>query len=508
MATRRQPTRGLTPVTVPDHTSAGTWRTARVGHRATSWPIVFGVAAFLAALIRLLFAGMPLTSDEGGYAEVTRLWKGGEELYEDAWADRPQGLFLVFRLVLMFGDSTVALRVAAVIVALLVLTASALVARRLIGDRAAVYATLLIATAGASPFIESFTLSGELIASVFSVSSLLAFVVYLERRDMRFIVLAGLLTGCAVMTKQSAFDAGLVAFAFLIWKQRDKQGAKAAAALVLSALIPVSVAMASAPDLGNWWHAVVTYRFEGDSLFSGGLGYRLLLFALGLRAAALALAVPLVLAVGGWRRSPTLLRLWLAGGLVGILGGGNFWAHYWIQIVPPLCMIAALRLEAMVASGDLRRVVRVLPVGVAAAFSLWMTVTPLVANPEGRVRAVTPGDMLRIYDDDIVAYLRAHTAPGDRVLVTPLAGGSIYFLADRRPAFRYMWYRPTQAIPGAVSHLRTILTEDPPALAVVLADPGVIDPSGRTTELLKTRYRIVTQIGPTAILAPRSSASS
>ncbi|MCA1706234.1 MAG: hypothetical protein LC808_24410, partial [Actinobacteria bacterium] len=63
---------------------------------------------------------MPLTSDEGGYAVVTRLWSDGAELYDEAWADRPQGLLLVFRAVLVLGSSTETVRLAAVAVALLV----------------------------------------------------------------------------------------------------------------------------------------------------------------------------------------------------------------------------------------------------------------------------------------------------------------------------------------------------------------------------------------------------
>jgi hypothetical protein len=135
------------------------------------------------------------------------------------------------------------------------------------------------------------------------------------------------------------------------------------------------------------------------------------------------------------------------------------------------------------------------------AVTLWFTVPPLFAPKSEQVRALMPGDQLRRYDDEIVDYLRANTAPGEAVLVTPLAGGSIYFLADRRPAYRYVWYRPAQAIPGALAELRATLVENPPALVVVLADPALVDPSGRTTELLRSRYRIVATPGPTAILA-------
>ncbi|MGZ4481856.1 MAG: hypothetical protein ACXVY5_06590, partial [Gaiellales bacterium] len=107
------------------------------------------------------FVGAPLTADEGGYAEVARLWQHGAVLYDTAWVDRPQGLLLVFRAILhLDGGSAGAIRLVAALVAALVVLATMLVAARTAGTIPATIAGLLLATVGASPFIESFTLSG------------------------------------------------------------------------------------------------------------------------------------------------------------------------------------------------------------------------------------------------------------------------------------------------------------------------------------------------------------
>ena len=133
------------------------------------------IGCSLAAFIRLLYAGLPLTADEGGYATLARLWARGAELYDEAWVDRPQGLMIVFRAITAISPTAEALRLAAIAIAMAIVVLVALVGRKVTGDRPARYAVLLVATAGASPFIESFTLSGELIASLFSVGSMLAF---------------------------------------------------------------------------------------------------------------------------------------------------------------------------------------------------------------------------------------------------------------------------------------------------------------------------------------------
>jgi 4-amino-4-deoxy-L-arabinose transferase-like glycosyltransferase len=94
------------------------------------------------------------------------------------------------------------MRLTAALVAAVVVAATMLLTLRLAGGRInAVVAGLLAATVGASPFIESFTLSGELLASLPAVCSLISFCAYLRTRQARWLLLAGALTGIAVLVK-------------------------------------------------------------------------------------------------------------------------------------------------------------------------------------------------------------------------------------------------------------------------------------------------------------------
>src|SRR6059058_190492 len=198
-------------------------RRAAIQILARRAPLLGGLAIGLAVLVRLPFWKAPLTADEGGYAEVARLWSHGATLYRGAWVDRPQGLVVVFRALHLVGGSPLAMRATAAAVAALVVAPTMLLTLRLARGRiTAVTAGLLAATVGASPFIESFTLSGELLASLPAVLSLVAFVAYLSKRRTRWLLLAGVLTGIAVLTKQSAFDGGLAAIAFLLWRERRR----------------------------------------------------------------------------------------------------------------------------------------------------------------------------------------------------------------------------------------------------------------------------------------------
>jgi hypothetical protein len=99
--------------------------------------------------------------------------------------------------------------------------------------------------------------------------------------------------------------------------------------------------------------------------------------------------------------------------------------------------------------------------------------------------------------------VRAHTEPGQRIFVL-WAAADIYYLADRDPAVRYMWYRNIQTIPGALDEARRALrSSDPPALVVVVNLPGGIDRSGETTRILAERYRRVATVSGVPIYAPR-----
>jgi 4-amino-4-deoxy-L-arabinose transferase-like glycosyltransferase len=455
----------------------------------------------LAVLVRLPFFGTPLTADEGGYAEVARLWSRGAVLYGGAWVDRPQGLLLVFRAMLHIdGGSAEALRASAAVAAALLVAVTMVVTARVAGRIPATIAGLTLATVGSSPFIESFTLSGELLAAVVAVASLLAFVLYLEGGALRWLVFAGLLTGCAVLVKQSAFDAGAAAAVFLVWTRR-RSGLVPAAMLVGAAFVPVAVAALSAPNFHDWWYAMVTYRDQADSIVTGSLSARLDIAWHSLGAAARGLGVLALVAVMGWRRWPLLGVLWLAFATVGVIGGGNFHNHYYQQMAPPLALLAGIGGAEMWR----RRSLPAIALCAAAVVATGVVTVPLwFDSGNAQARTVFPSDPHLRTDAAVVRYVRAHTNPHQRIFVM-WAAADIYYLADRDPSLSYMWFRNIQAIPGALGEARRMLAGPrPPALVIEVNSPLSMDTSGRVAAILATRYRLVATVEGVPIYAPRT----
>jgi hypothetical protein len=421
---------------------------------------------------------------------VARLWGRGYTLYRDTWVDRPQGLILVFRGLHLVAGSAVAMRAAAALVAALVVAATIVLALRLAGGRiTAVAAGLLAGTVGASPYLESFTFSGELLASLVSILSLLAFTEYLRRRQAVWLVAAGLLAGCAVLVKQSAMDAGLAAVAYLLWRRRPN-GLPAAAAFVLLALVPVAIAAAAATSFHDWWYAVVRYRLDGDSLLSGSPALRWHQFWTSAAAAAQGLGLLVALALVGWRGAPLLVRLWLAAAVLGVLGGGAFHPHYYLQLVPPLSLLAALGVRRLWLAGSRAALAAAAAAGIA---SVGVAVPIALASPRDQARAIWPHDPHLQHDAALARYVASHSRGSERILAI-WADADLYYLADRDPAIPYLWERNVEAIPSALDGARSALVRGRPRLVVVVQPPGKVDPSGRTAAILHRRYRLAARV--------------
>ena len=392
-----------------------------------------------------------------------------------------------------------AIRGVAAAVGVLVVLATMLLALRLAGRITAVLAGLLAATAGSSPFIESFTLSGELVASLWAVLSLLAFAAYLRARSLAWLFAAGLLAGMAVMTKQSAIDAGLAAGAYLVWRER-RRALRPLGVLALGVAIPVAVAAAAAPRLGDWLFAVVGYRGRGDSLLTGSFQDRLHMLGDSLPPAAKALTLLVLLAAVGWKASPLLMRLWLGAALLGFLGGGNSHPHYYLQLVPPLAVLAGVGAERLLV---LRPRVTALACAAAVTASVALAGPLWFAGAREQAKEIWPHDPHLLHDQAVADYVKAHTHPGQKVFVL-WAAADVYYLADRDPAFKYMWFRNIQTIPHALRDARRVLAAKRPALVVVAQPPGSLDHSGKTARILTREYRLEARVDGVPIYRARA----
>ncbi len=231
----------------------------------------------------------------------------------------------------------------------------------------------------------------------------------------RSAVLAGIFVGVATLTRQT-WIIGIVPASFAAWSFGGRRWTHAAMVIGAAALTIVSIAIVV--PFGSFWHW--TFSGNGSVLAIGesmDVGRRAgIVFELFLLANV---AICWLVVRRGWRRSDLDLWLWTATGLIAFVAGFRFFGHYWLQVLPPLCLLAGL--GAASCGAWLRRaLVVVVAVPAIAALAYAMLEPPVVGA------GVVP---------QLAQYTRAHTHPNDLVTVWGNAS-DLYWRSGRLPGRR------------------------------------------------------------------------
>jgi len=426
--------------------------------------VVLVVGAFS---LRLPYLGVPLSADEGGYATAAYWWARGDTLYASITITRPQGIFVVFRALAALGlGSPYDIHLVAALWSTLSTLALLALAARLWGRGIGLGAATLYAAVMATPWVEGYQANAELFMTLPLLLALLALVradegALAARRGLLWLGASGLLAALALLLKPAAVVVLPLGTLWLLRRRatggaswRDLTAALAAlgGGWALGLLPALAHGLLMVPD--RYLGAVIFYRLGQDSLLGGALAHQvgyaatntlylvghlplLLLAPFGFRLAA----------HGGDRRARTFLALWVFTALGGVSLGGNWFLHYYQQLLPPLAVALAL-----VARGLLRRPVApprfaALCLAACAAFALAFPIA------RGVVAGVDPATLPEWEPGvaaaaPVAAYLAAHTAPTETVYVA-YDHADIYYLAARRPAARWLHFRELGWTPGA-----------------------------------------------------------
>lgn len=286
-------------------------------------------------------------------------------------------------------------------------------------------------------------------------------IVWLRRPGWMWNLAGGVFVALAVLSRQSWIFC-LPAAALSAWMATRWRGLAAATA----GFVPVFFSVA----LFLPWHDFWFWTFASTPGFvfaSADLG------DVALKAAgsvALFVAFHLVqVAAGaaGWRRSVRQtpdLWVWLITGCAAAFAGFRFFGHYWLQVVPPLAMLAT-----PVLAGATLRFKR--PAAAVLATTLALA-TVFLWIPETFRRSNRP--------EHLAAVLQAATQPADRVFIwgsyaelavavdRPIAGTQIHsdFVTGRSGGRNVGADTLSEATPGALDMMMADLTAAPPAIIV------------------------------------------
>jgi hypothetical protein len=309
--------------------------------------------------------------------------------------------------------------------------------------------------------------------------------------------------------KQSSMD-GVIAVAALVLLAPPRRGQRyrdlGAFAAGVAAPLVLALVHAAAIGFGDWWFAVAGHRTQTESLLhgSGARHWEEFHDSLGPFWRDLGVLVPLAVfgaLAAGLARRLTLPLAWLLAAAAGFAIGALYHPHYWVQLAAPLTVLAALGLDALAELGS----------GLLIAAGVLVLTIPLAyATPIYRASSDEKASLLSNRDERIVIsgalgdYVRSITPPGEPIAVL-WADASVYWHADRPPAFQYMWWRPLSEIRGAGARARATITGPNPPMVVVAEDLSMLDRGGDVRRALAERYVRLTIIGGVPVYGLRSA---
>ena len=427
---------------------ASRWRALPEGAR-TMWAL--GGCILLALVLRAPYLSTPLGRDEGGLTYIANNWPGGDgSLYGAYWVDRPPLLIGLFKLAGLGGEAGV--RALGAIFAVGLVIAIALLAQAVAGPRAEQrIAALLAAVLSGSVSIGANFTPGELLAVVPSTLSVLCLVLAHRSRQTRFVVAAGALAVgvCAGQAGPSSTPAspasssssprpsptGTCDFAGRSHTRRARpfRSSRCSSGWPRAGI-----------RLGGFVYTLFGFRLELLHTLAGSdIPLRVRLTKLQEPTWESGLAVALVAALIGLvhlRHDRVLLVTfvaWAAAAIVGVLGGGSYFAHYLIELVPIGCVGAAI----VIARARW-------PVGLAViGVFVWL------ALPTAYEAAVDVSEQpLRRSEVAVAQYLREHARPGETDYVMYARPNVVYYAGLRHP-YPYLWSLMVRAKPGAREQL-------------------------------------------------------
>lgn len=389
--------------------------------------------------------------DESLYFIMAEQWRAGHLPYTAVWDNKPIGIYTIFAAFqAVFGDHIFAMRLAAV----LAVAATGLIiwrmARHVLRDRRPLMAELCGAAAGALFILTSIPDDGiaantEIFMEAFTCLGLLWALTPVGRIGALRAIAIGLALGLAFMIKYVAvFDMVAVFAVMLLIPGRIGRGLAALTDVIrqgllfsLGALTPFVAAAAlyaacgafpvflQASLLSNLRRVAVPVS-GGGAL--GAYGHQVALFLL-LYAGLLWLMVEAVQA----RPCRRLLVAWVVTSALGVASGGLYFSHYFLQILPVLCVAAGLLLAAMVSlpyaaaragllalallslwpmaervAPDLGRMIAIAGRPPVPGFGLLRDTPVRVAADLLPALAAAPGETIYVFDGEPILYSLTH----------------------------------------------------------------------------------------------------
>jgi len=475
-----------------------------------TWVLVAGIFVLILLgffALRWPFRNVPFERDEGMYAYAADRMAHGDLLYRDVFVSKLPGVYVSYWLSFKaFGRSIAAPRHLATLFTFGSILSVFLLLRQTHNAFLGLAGAALLAVSMFGTMFGSFTANTEIFMILPASLSVLFLWRGVKRNSWTDFLIAGVLSGLAMIVKQVAFTS--LAFALLValvsaWHGGARRCLSHLGSVILGAAMPVVICFAwfwmagslrqlvDSSILFNWHYFTMPWNMREERLLRG--------FANAIEDA------PLLWLLGAWgllrcfllrKKRDWLLAGWLLFSILGICGAGTLYPHYFVQAVPALAAVAAVGLYIVPArrSGFLITVAGVTVCVVFAVVMQWPYLTRYTLEEVSW--KCFPGQPFG-FASKIGAYLKEHTSPDDKLFIFG-SEPQIYFHAQRRCAVRYSLVYPlTDRSPDALLRQQEVvqaLRQNPPRyLLIVGFDGSVTFKPGASRDILKELGSMITE---------------
>jgi 4-amino-4-deoxy-L-arabinose transferase-like glycosyltransferase len=462
--------------------------------RRTALWAVAGLFALAGVLLVAPILTYPFGRDQGAFAAVADVIADGGLPYRDAWDTKPPGVYYLFWAgFAILGRSMFAARLFDVLWTLAAAVVLFLLGKRLLGRWAGAFGALFFLTGYGLGFDYWGTSQCDGFASLPLALAAAATAAAERRRSPAWAAWCGVCVGIATVLKVTLGAFLLVPLLAVVASTSEPVAGRLrrAAAYLLGCLAVIALVVTLMWRAGGL-HDMLYVLLEWDPRYAElrsrvPLAIRIpketFLFLFGGQYVILK-AIGILTVVGccdlivrsGASRLRWLVPGWALAALLGIYVQGKFFPYHWLPLLPPMGLLAGQGL--MVLWRAIRMVgSRPLKCGAGAGLALilmsalgagyWLNVRDRSGlrvggassrDVERRFGAYGGGDFSFKADAEVASFLKEQSAPTDRVFIWGFES-LVYFLADRRPASRFIHILPV-VTQWSRSEARTDLLRD------------------------------------------------
>jgi len=301
----------------------------------------------LSILIRIPYFNCPLFTDEGTNAYQAYLLIKGINFYKSYFYNMLPGFSLVYALIFKtLGTEPFQIRFFLAFWNAIALIFVYLSAKKLFYEKIALLSAFLYSCFSWLPLIKG-NVGREMFMLLPISISLYFYILYHENFKTWPLFLAGFFSSLAVVFKQSALPP-LACFLIFVYMESPKKF-KHLSIFLLAISLPITPCIIFgwlSLGMKQFLYSVVFFRVGTSSIFSGYWWYHPLRFFYSIiKTGVIFWLIALILSYKFIKEKGVpfyFLTTYLFFSFLGISLGGNWFDHYYVQILPPLCILLGL----------------------------------------------------------------------------------------------------------------------------------------------------------------------